>query len=84
MADTAYERSLDAKHRTPKGALAVIPQQPSRALKYRSTSISMPSPYRGGCFSKIKQFRRVELVSKRPDPESRAVVTLAASSYGCE
>jgi transposase len=43
MADTAYDADHLRKAIAAKGAIAVIPNNPSRALKYRSTSISTPS-----------------------------------------
>jgi transposase len=43
MADTAYDADHLRQAIAAKGALAVIPNNPSRAPNIRSTSISMPS-----------------------------------------
>src|SRR5215468_5386857 len=43
MADTAYDADHLREAIAAKAAIAVVPNNPSRALKHRSTSISTPS-----------------------------------------
>jgi transposase len=79
MADTAYDSDRLRDAISDKGALAVIPNNPSRARKY---------PLDKGlyglrhliecCFSKLKQFRRVATRYEKTARNYRAVVTIAA------
>jgi transposase len=71
--------------RAHQGALAVIPNNPSRALKYPlDKHLYAQRHLVECCFSKLKQFRRVATASKRPPeitlPSSRSL----PSSYGCD
>ena len=80
MADTAYDadhfRGLIAQ----AGAIAVIPDHPSRSIKH---------PFDAGlykerhliecCFSKLKQFRRVATRYEKTARNFLAIVTIAAT-----
>ncbi len=60
MADTAYDADHLRQAIAAKGALAVIPNNPSRALKYRlDKHLYAQRHLVECCFSKLKQFRRV-------------------------
>jgi transposase len=60
MADTAYDADHLRKAIAAKGALAVIPNNPSRALKYPlDKHLYAQRHLVECCFSKLKQFRRV-------------------------
>jgi len=62
-----------------KGALAVIPNNPSRALKYPlDKHLYAQRHLVECCFSKLKQFRRVATRFEKTVRNYRAVVTLAA------
>ena len=62
-----------------KGALAVIPNNPSRALKYPlDKHLYAQRHLVECCFSKLKQFRRVATRFEKTARNYRAVVTLAA------
>ena len=75
MADTAYDADHLRKAIAAKGALAVIPNNPSRALKYPlDKHLYAQRHLVECCFSKLKQFRRVAKTARN----YRAVVTLAA------
>src|ERR1700709_1988637 len=90
MADTAYDADHFRQVIAAKGALAVIPNNPSRALKYPlDKHLYAQRHLVECCFSKLKQFRRVALilVTAMLDDECgfektarnyRAAVTLAA------
>jgi transposase len=78
MADTAYDADPLRQAIAAKGAIAVIPNNPSRALNIRST----PAPPVECCFSKLKQFRRVATRFEKTARNYRAVVTLAAIILG--
>ena len=82
MADTAYDADHLRQAIAAKGALAVIPNNPSRALKYPlDKHLYAQRHLVECCFSKLKQFRRVA-PSKRP-PEITAPSSLSLpSSYG--
>jgi transposase len=65
MADTAYDADHLRKAIAAKGALAVIPNNPSRALKYPlDKHLYAQRHLVECCFSKLKQFR--VLVRGRP------------------
>ena len=69
MADTAYD----------SGALAVIPNNPSRATKYPlDKAIYAERHLVECCFSKLKQFRRVATRYEKTARNYLAVVALAA------
>ena len=60
MADTAYDADHLRQAIAAKGALAVIPNNPSRALKYPlDKHLYAQRHLVECCFSKLKQFRRV-------------------------
>jgi transposase len=62
-----------------KGALAVIPNNPSRALKYPlDKDLYAQRHLVGCCFSKLKQFRRVATRFEKTARNYRAIVTPAA------
>lgn len=62
----------------PKRAIAVIPNNPSRALKYPlDIHLYAQRPLVECCFSKLKQFSRVEIRFEKTARNYLAVVTLA-------
>jgi len=85
MADTAYDADHLRQAIAAKGALAVIPNNPSRALKYRLDKYLYAQRHLVECcFSKLKQFRRVQPASKRP-PEITGPSSLSQLSFfGCD
>jgi transposase len=67
MADTAYDADHLRQAIAAKGAIAVIPTNPSRALKYRlDKHLYAQRHLVECCFSKLKQFRRVATRFERP------------------
>ncbi|WGR97522.1 IS5 family transposase [Bradyrhizobium sp. ISRA443] len=79
IADTAYDADHLRKHIAAKNALAVIPNNPSRALKYPlDKHLYAQRHLVECCFSKLKQFRRVATRFEKTARNYRAVVTLAA------
>ncbi len=79
MADTAYDADLLRQAIDAKGAIAVIPNNPSRALKYPLDKHLYAQRHRVHCcFSKLKQFRRVATRFEKTARNYRAVLTLAA------
>ena len=79
MADTAYDADHLRQAIAAKGPLAVIPNNPSRALKYRlDKHLYAQRHLVECCFSKLKQFRRVATRFEKTARNYRAVVTLAA------
>jgi transposase len=79
MADTAYDADHLRQAIAAKGALAVIPNNPSRALKYPLDKYLYAQRHLVECcFSKLKQFRRVATRFEKTARNYRAVVTLAA------
>jgi transposase len=79
MADTAYDADALRKIIAAKGAVAVIPNNPSRALKYPLDKHLYGQRHLVECcFSKLKQFRRVATRFEKTARNYRAVVTLAA------
>ncbi|HKH66572.1 MAG TPA: IS5 family transposase [Reyranella sp.] len=79
MADTAYDSDKIRQAIADKGALAVIPNNPSRARKH-SLDIHLYAQRHlvECCFSKLKQFRRVATRFEKTARNYFAVVTLAA------
>ena len=60
MADTAYDADHLRQAIAAKGALAVIPNNPSRALKYPlDKHLYAQRHLVECCFGKLKQFRRI-------------------------
>ena len=79
MADTAYDADHLRQAIAAKGALAVIPNNPSRALKYPlDKHLYAQRHLVECCFSKLKQFRRVATRFEKTARNYRAVVTIAA------
>ena len=79
MADTAYD-SDDLRQRiAEKGAVAVIPNNPSRALKHPlDPHLYAQRHLVECCFSRLKQFRRVATRFEKTARNYLAIVTLAA------
>jgi transposase len=79
MADTAYDADHFRQAIADKGALAVIPNNPSRAHKHRLDKHLYAQRYLVECcFSKLKQFRRVATRFEKTARNYLAVITLAA------
>lgn len=79
MADTAYDADHLRQAIAAKGALAVIPNNPSRALKYLLDKHLYAQRYLVECcFSKLKQFRRVATRFEKTARNYLAVITIAA------
>jgi transposase len=79
MADTAYDADHLRQAIAAKGALAVIPNNPSRAFKYPLDKHLYGQRHLVECcFSKLKQFRRVATRFEKTARNYLAVVTLAA------
>ena len=79
MADTAYDSDAIREAIAGKGALAVIPNNTSRAQTYPVDEhlYAMRSLIEC-CFSKLKQFRRVATRYEKTATNFLAVVTIAA------
>ncbi len=79
MADTAYDSDRLRNVIADKGAVAVIPNNPSRARKHPlDTHLYAHRHLIECCFSKLKQFRRVARRFEKTARHYHAVVTLAA------
>jgi transposase len=79
MADTAYDSNSLRADIAAKGAVAVIPNNPSRALKYAlDKHLYAQRHLVECCFSRLKQFRRVATRFEKTARNYFAVVTLAA------
>ena len=79
MADAAYDSDRLRQAIAAKGAVAVIPNNPSRARKYPlDKHLYAQRHLIECCFSKLKQFRRVATRFEKTARNYRAVVTLAA------
>lgn len=79
MADTAYDSDRLRKAIADKGAVAVIPNNPSRAQKYSlDKHLYAQRHLIECCFSKLKQFRRVATRFEKTARNYLAVVTIAA------
>ena len=80
MADTAYDSDHLRKAIADKGAVAVIPNNPSRARKYSLDKHLYAQRYLVECcFSKLKQFRRVATRFEKTAKHYLAIVTIAAT-----
>ena len=80
MADAAYDADPLRKAIAAKGAVAVIPSNPSRARKYPlDKHLYAQRHLIECCFSKLKQFRRVATRYEKTARNYLAVVTLAAT-----
>jgi transposase len=79
MADTAYDSDDLRQKIAEKGAIAVIPNNPSRALKHPlDPHLYAQRQLVECCFSRLKQFRRVATRFEKTARNYLAVVTLAA------
>jgi transposase len=80
MADTAYDSDRLRQAIADKGAVAVIPNNPSRAIKHPlDKHLYAQRHLVECCFSKLKQFRRVATRFEKTARNYLAVVTLAAT-----
>ena len=85
MADTAYDADHLRQAIAAKGALAVIPNNPSRALKYPlDKHLYAQRHLVECCFSKLKQFRRVATRFEKTARNYRPSSLSQPSSYGCD
>jgi len=79
IADTAYDSDHLRKRIADKGAVAVIPNNPSRARKYPlDKHLYAQRHLIECCFAKLKHFRRVATRYEKTARNYCAVVTLAA------
>lgn len=79
MADAAYDSDRLRAAIADKGAIAVIPNNPSRALKHPlDEHLYAQRHLVECCFSKLKQFRRVATRFEKTARNYLAIVTLAA------
>jgi transposase len=79
MADAAYDSDRLRSAIAEKGAVAVIPNNPSRARKYPlDKHLYAQRHLIECCFSKLKQFRRVATRFEKTARNYLAVVTVAA------
>jgi transposase len=80
MADTAYDADHLRKTIADKGALAVIPNNPSRASKHPfDKDLYAQRHLVECCFSRLKQFRRVATRFEKTARNHLAVLHLAAT-----
>ena len=79
MADTAYDSDQIRQTNADRGALAVIPNNPSRTKKHPlDAHLYAQLNLVECCFSRLKQFRRVATRFEKTASNYLAVVTLAA------
>ena len=79
MGDTAYDADYLRQAIAAKGAVAVIPNNPSRASKHPlDKHLYAQRHLIECCFAKLKQFRRVATRFEKTAKNYLAVVTLAA------
>ena len=79
MGDTAYDSDDLRQDIHEKGAIAVIPNNPSRALKHPlDKHLYAQRHLVECCFSRLKQFRRVATRYEKTARNYLAVVTIAA------
>jgi putative transposase len=81
MADTAYDADHLRQAIAAKGALAVIPNNPSRALKYPLDKHLYAQRHLVMPFLVLGQFRRVATRFEKTARNCRAIVT--RSHHGC-
>lgn len=80
MADTAYDSDRLRKAIADKGAKAVIPNNPSRALKYPlDKQLYAQRHLVECCFSKLKQFRRIATRYEKTARNYQAMIALVAT-----
>ena len=76
MADTAYDADYLRGAIATKGAVAVIPNNPSRAIKHQlDKHLYAQRHLIECCFSKLKQFRRVATRFEKREKLSRVVLS---------
>lgn len=79
MADTAYDSDAIRQFIADHGALAVIPNNPSRTAKHPlDKHLYAQRHLVECCFSKLKQFRRVATRFEKTARNYLAVITIAA------
>ncbi|TAY71706.1 IS5 family transposase [Rhizobium leguminosarum] len=79
MADTAYDSDSLCNAIAVKGAVAVIPNNPSRAQKYPlDKHLYAQRHLIECCFSRLKQFRRVATRFEKTAENYLAIITIAA------
>ena len=79
MADTAYDADHFRQAIAARGAIAVIPNNPSRTKKYPlDAHLYAQRHLVECCFSKLKQFRRVATRFEKTARNYLAIITLAA------
>jgi transposase len=79
IADTAYDSDEVRQAIAGKDAVAVIPNNPSRALKHPlDKDLYAQRHLIECCFAKLKQFRRVATRFEKTARNYRAVITIAA------
>jgi transposase len=80
MADTAYDADPLRREIAKKGAIAVIPNNPSRASKHPlDKHLYAQRHLVECCFSKLKQFRRVATRFEKTARNYLAILTIAAT-----
>jgi len=80
IADTAYDSDALRAAIAEKGAIAVIPNNPSRAIKHPlDKHLYAQRHLVECCFSKLKQFRRVATRYEKTARNYQAILTLAAT-----
>ena len=80
MADTAYDADHFRAAIAAAGATAVIPNNPSRAIKLAfDKDLYKERHLIECCFSKLKQFRRVATRYEKTARNFLAIVTIAAT-----
>ena len=80
MADTAYDSDMLRSGILEKGAEAVIPNNPARAIKHPlDKHLYAQRHLIECCFSKLKQFRRVATRYEKTARNYRAVVAISAT-----
>jgi transposase len=79
MADAAYDSDRLRQKIADKGAVAVIPNNPSRALKHPvDAHLYAQRHLVECCFSRLKQFRQVATRLEKTARNYLAIVTIAA------
>ena len=80
MADTAYDSDRLREAIAEKGAVAVIPNNPSRARKHPlDKHLYAQRHLIECCFSKLKQFRRIATRYEKTAQNYRSMIALAAT-----
>lgn len=80
LADTAYDADHFREAITKAGAMAVIPNNPSRSRKIPIDKDAYKERHLiECCFSKLKQFRRVATRYDKTERNYLAIVTIAAT-----